>query len=62
MVLVGAFPVIFFLALLRPRRENVSWAIAVTLFGILWIGLAMVHAVWLRELHQAAGVVTGMGS
>ena len=52
MVLVAAFPVTFFLALLRPRRENVSWAIAVTLFGVFWIGLAMAHAVWLRELVQ----------
>jgi phosphatidate cytidylyltransferase len=50
MVLVAAFPVTFFLALLRPRRANVSWAIAVTLFGVLWIGLAMVHAIWLRDL------------
>ena len=50
MVLVAAFPVTFFLALFRPRRENVSWAIAATLFGVLWIGLAIVHAVWLREL------------
>ena len=40
MVLVAAFPVTFFLALARPRRANVSWAIAATLFGVLWIGLA----------------------
>ena len=50
MVLVAAFPVTFFLALARPRRANVSWAIAATLFGVLWIGLPMVHAIWLREL------------
>ena len=31
MVLVASFPVTFFFAVLRPRRENVSWAIAVTL-------------------------------
>ena len=45
LVLVAAFPVTFFLALARPRRANVSWAIAATLFGVLWIGLPMVHAV-----------------
>lgn len=49
MVLAASFPVTFFLATLRPRREHVSWAIAVVYLGILWIGLAMVHAVWLRE-------------
>jgi phosphatidate cytidylyltransferase len=49
MVLAGSFPVTFLLATIRPRREHVSWAIAVTYLGVLWIGLAMVHAVWLRE-------------
>jgi phosphatidate cytidylyltransferase len=64
MVLVAAFPVTFVLALARPRRANVSWAIAVTLFGVLWIGLPMVHAIWLRDLsiHQdGKTVATGMG-
>src|SRR5215212_2713585 len=64
MVLVAAFPVTFVLALARPRRSNVSWAIAVTLFGVLWIGLAMVHAIWLRDLsieQDGKTVATGMG-
>jgi phosphatidate cytidylyltransferase len=58
MALVASFPVMFWLATLRPGRENVSWAIAVTYFGALWIGLAMVHAVWLREnLPHGDGLV-----
>jgi phosphatidate cytidylyltransferase len=57
MVLVGSFPVVFFLAMLRPRREHVSWAIAATFFGILWIGLPMVHAIWLRELPHGDGLL-----
>jgi phosphatidate cytidylyltransferase len=64
MLLVAAFPVTFFLALARPRRPNVSWAIAVTLFGVLWIGLPMVHAIWLRDLaieQDGETVATGMG-
>jgi phosphatidate cytidylyltransferase len=64
MVLVAAFPVTFVLALARPRRANVSWAIAAAMFGVLWIGLAMVHALWLRELEitqDGDTVVTGMG-
>jgi phosphatidate cytidylyltransferase len=64
MVLVAAFPVTFYLALARPRRANVSWAIAVTMFGVLWIGLAMVHAIWLRKLsieQDGRTVATGMG-
>ena len=64
LVLVAAFPVTFFLALGRPRRANVSWAIAVTMFGVLWIGLPMVHAIWLRDLsieQDGKTIVTGMG-
>src|SRR5918993_67674 len=57
MVLAASFPVTFFFAVLRPRREHVSWAIAVTYFGVLWIGLAMVHAVWLREPLHGDGLV-----
>jgi phosphatidate cytidylyltransferase len=57
MVLAAAFPVTFALALLRPRREHVSWAIAATLFGALWIGIAMVHAVLLRETPHGDGLV-----
>ena len=57
MVLAASFPVTFFLATLRPRREHVSWAIAVTYLGILWIGLALVHAVWLRDLPHGDGLV-----
>jgi phosphatidate cytidylyltransferase len=56
-VLVASFPVVFFMALLRPRREHVSWAIAATLFGVLWIGLPMVHAIWLRELPHGDGLL-----
>jgi phosphatidate cytidylyltransferase len=57
MVLAASFPVTFFLATLRPRREHVSWAIAVVYLGVLWIGIALVHAVWLRELPHGDGLV-----
>jgi phosphatidate cytidylyltransferase len=57
LVLVCAVPVTFFLALLRPRRENVSWAIAVTILGIVWIGLPVAHAVFLRGLPHGGGLV-----
>lgn len=64
MVLAASFPLTFYLALLRPRREHVSWAIAATMFGALWVGIGVVHAIWLRELEIEEGgrtVVTGMG-
>jgi phosphatidate cytidylyltransferase len=55
--LVLSVPLVFFLGLLRPRRENVSWAMAVTFLGIVWIGLAVAHAVFLREMQHGGGLV-----
>jgi phosphatidate cytidylyltransferase len=57
LVLVCGVPLTFFLALLRPTRENVSWAVAVTILGIVWIGLPVAHAVLLRGLPHGGGLV-----
>jgi phosphatidate cytidylyltransferase len=54
---VSCFPAVFFLSFLRPRREHVSWAIAATLFGLFWVGLAMAHAVFLRDLPHGDGLL-----
>jgi phosphatidate cytidylyltransferase len=57
MVLIASFPVTFFLSTLRPRRAHVSWAIAVVYLGVLWIGLPMVTAVWLRDAAHGDGLL-----
>jgi phosphatidate cytidylyltransferase len=57
LVLVASVPVTFFMTLLRPRREHASWAMAVVIFGTVWIGLAMAHAVLLRELEHGGSLV-----
>jgi len=57
LVLVLSVPVTFLLALLRPRREHISWAMAVVFLGILWIGVAVAHAVLLREMDHGGGLV-----
>ena len=57
LVFAAAVPVTFVLSLLRPRRENISWAMAATLFGVAWIGLALAHAVLLRELDHGGALV-----
>ena len=59
-VLMASFPVVFAFALLRPGRENVSWVIAATFLGILWIGLPLAHAVFLRELPHGAGLLAAV--
>lgn len=60
LVLVAALPVTFFMTLLRPRREHASWAMAVVVFGTVWIGLAMAHAVLLRELEHGGSLVVAV--
>ncbi len=57
LALMLTFPLTFGLALLRPRRENVSWAIAMTLLGVLWVGVAFGHAVLLREGDHGGALV-----
>jgi phosphatidate cytidylyltransferase len=57
LVLVIAFPVTYFLAVMRPQRENVSWGIAVTFLGVLWVGLALVHAILLREMDHGGALL-----
>lgn len=56
-VLVAAFPLTFLLALARANRRHVAWGLAVTMFGVLWIGLPLAHAVLLRELPHGGGLV-----
>ena len=57
LVLVLLFPVTYLLAVMRPFRENVSWGIAATYLGVLWIGLAIAHAVLLREMDHGGALV-----
>ena len=57
LVLVASVPITFLLSLLRPRREHISWAMAVVFLGIVWIGLPFAHAVLLRNLQHGGGLV-----
>ena len=60
LALALCLPVTFLLSLLRPGRENVSWAIAMTLLGVLWVGVALAHAVLLRELDHGGAIVVAV--
>lgn len=55
-----SLPLVFLLALLSPVRDGVSLSILITLLGIIWIGLALAHAVLLRELPHGEGVLIGV--
>ena len=41
----------------RARLDNLAWGIAATLFGLLWVGLPLAHAVFLRELPHGDGLM-----
>ena len=52
---VAAVPVLFGLTLVQ-RHPSVG-GMALTLFGVYWIGFALAHAVLLRRLPHGAGIV-----
>jgi phosphatidate cytidylyltransferase len=56
---VAFFPLLFLIALAMPERRDVPLTdgMALTLLGTLWIGLAMAHAILLRELPHGDGIV-----
>jgi phosphatidate cytidylyltransferase len=56
---VAFFPVVFLLALALPERNDLplTGSMALTMLGTYWIGLAIAHAVLLRELPHGDGVV-----
>ncbi len=57
LVQAALVPVLFGLLLVSPVRRGASASMAVTLFGVWWIGLALAHAVLLRELPHGGGII-----
>jgi phosphatidate cytidylyltransferase len=59
MVLAASFPLLFVFGARANQRRGVTVSISVTLLGIVWIGVPLVHAVLLRDLpdHGAALLV-----
>ncbi len=59
MLMAAPFLLLFIFAANRDDRENVTRSMAITVFGLFWIGIPMVHAVLLRDLpdHGAALMV-----
>ncbi|HTU14051.1 MAG TPA: phosphatidate cytidylyltransferase [Solirubrobacterales bacterium] len=59
MLMAAPFLLLFIFAAEREDRENITTSMAITIFGLFWIAIPMVHAVLLRELpdHGAALLV-----
>jgi phosphatidate cytidylyltransferase len=56
LVLAACFPVLFLFGADRHHRDGITTSMGITLLGIVWIGIPLVHAVFLRDLpnHGAA--------
>jgi phosphatidate cytidylyltransferase len=60
---VACFPVLFVLALAMPVREggpSLTASMSITVLGIFWIGLAVAHAVLLRDLPHGGGLLVAV--
>jgi phosphatidate cytidylyltransferase len=57
-VLAASFPLLFAFAVRGDHREGATASMGVTLLGIVWIGIPLVHAVLLRDLpDHGAGLL-----
>ncbi len=56
LILAASFAVLFLFGADRHHRDGITMSMGVTLLGIVWIGIPLVHAVLLRDLpnHGAA--------
>jgi phosphatidate cytidylyltransferase len=57
MVAAASFPLLFAFGANRERREGVTMSMAMTLLGVIWIGVPLVHAVLLRDLPDHGGAL-----
>jgi phosphatidate cytidylyltransferase len=59
LVLAASLPLLFLFGADRGHRDGITVSIGVTLLGIVWIGIPLVHTVLLRDLpdHGAALLV-----
>ena len=55
---VAFFPVMFMFAMVRRESlHGVTWSMAITVFGLIWIALPFAHAVLLRDLPLHGGAL-----
>ena len=59
LALVAFFPLMFLLGAATPRESGPSLtaAMSLTTFGVVWVGMAIGHAILLRELDHGDGLV-----
>ena len=56
---MALFPLVFLLGVAMPLRQDatVTMGMAITTFGVFWIGMAIAHAVLLRGTPHGDGII-----
>jgi phosphatidate cytidylyltransferase len=59
LILAASFPLLFAFAAKGGPHRGITVSMAITLLGVIWVGIPLVHAVFLRDLpsHGAALLV-----
>ncbi len=57
LVVVALFPVMFLLSLAQPGRPSQTARWSLTVFGTVWMGMAVAHAILLRELPHGEDII-----
>jgi phosphatidate cytidylyltransferase len=61
LALVAFVPLLFLLAVAMPEREDggrtITEGMAVTMLGVVWVGMAIAHAILLRDLRHGDAIV-----
>jgi phosphatidate cytidylyltransferase len=59
LALVAFVPLMFLLGAGMPRREGetLTAGMAITLLGVVWVGMAIAHGIMLRELPHGDGII-----
>ena len=57
LVLVAVVPVLFLMTVGGPSAEGGIWGMAIVMLGVVWVGLAIAHAILLRELPHGGGIL-----
>jgi phosphatidate cytidylyltransferase len=60
LALVAFVPLLFLLAIAMPARDgapSTTEGMAITLLGVVWVGMAIAHAILLRDLRHGDGIV-----
>jgi phosphatidate cytidylyltransferase len=59
LALVAFIPVVFLLGIALPREggPSLTAAMSLTTFGVVWVGMAIAHAILLRETPHGDGII-----